>query len=74
MQQNGDHVSPWKYHDFDSHIFWATHALVRRELKFAEESYWKGEITQAEFLAKAQALEASNWQAKRCRLIFGDCG
>ena len=35
---------------------------VKRELKFAEESCWKGESAQAEFLAKAQAVEAASWQ------------
>lgn len=47
-----------------THILGYPRIGAKRELKFAEESYWKGEITQAEFLAKAQALEASNWQAQ----------
>ncbi|WP_445659745.1 hypothetical protein [Acinetobacter sp. F16] len=36
---------------------------AKRELKFAEP-YWKGESTQVKFLAKAQAVDTSSWQAK----------
>ncbi|HEY4712908.1 MAG TPA: 5-methyltetrahydropteroyltriglutamate--homocysteine S-methyltransferase, partial [Aquirhabdus sp.] len=31
---------------------------------FAEENYWHGKPTQAELIEKAQAVEASNWQAQ----------
>ncbi|MBC7751523.1 MAG: 5-methyltetrahydropteroyltriglutamate--homocysteine S-methyltransferase, partial [Candidatus Saccharibacteria bacterium] len=37
---------------------------AKRELKFAEENYWHGKSRQAELLEKAQAVEASNWQAQ----------
>ena len=47
-----------------THILGYPRIGIKRELKFAEESYWKGEIAQTEFLAKAQAVEAANWQAQ----------
>lgn len=47
-----------------THILGYPRIGAKRELKFAEESYWNGEITQTEFLAKAQAVEAANWQAQ----------
>ncbi|WP_010114821.1 5-methyltetrahydropteroyltriglutamate--homocysteine S-methyltransferase [Acinetobacter sp. P8-3-8] len=47
-----------------THILGYPRIGTKRELKFAEESYWKGEISQTEFLEKAQAVEASNWQAQ----------
>ena len=47
-----------------THILGYPRVGAKRELKFACESYWKGESTQAEFLAKAQAVEAANWQAQ----------
>lgn len=47
-----------------THILGYPRIGAKRELKFAEENYWKGEITQAEFLAKAQAVETANWQAQ----------
>ncbi|MFU8926434.1 5-methyltetrahydropteroyltriglutamate--homocysteine S-methyltransferase [Acinetobacter puyangensis] len=47
-----------------THILGYPRIGVKRELKFAEEAYWKGESTQAEFLEKAQAVEAANWQAQ----------
>ncbi|PVZ90013.1 5-methyltetrahydropteroyltriglutamate--homocysteine S-methyltransferase [Serratia sp. S1B] len=47
-----------------THILGYPRIGAKRELKFAEEAYWKGESTQAEFLSKAQAIEASNWQAQ----------
>lgn len=47
-----------------THILGYPRIGAKRELKFAEERYWNGEITQAEFLAKAQAVEAANWQAQ----------
>lgn len=37
---------------------------TKRELKSAEESYWKGETSQAEFLEKAHAVESANWQSQ----------
>ncbi|HEA18479.1 MAG TPA: 5-methyltetrahydropteroyltriglutamate--homocysteine S-methyltransferase [Pseudoalteromonas prydzensis] len=33
----------------------------KRELKFAVESYWAGNITQAELLAQGEAIRAENW-------------
>ncbi|KJV39008.1 5-methyltetrahydropteroyltriglutamate--homocysteine S-methyltransferase [Acinetobacter brisouii] len=47
-----------------THILGYPRIGAKRELKFAEEAYWTGESTQAEFLSKAQAIEASNWQAQ----------
>lgn len=47
-----------------SHILGYPRIGAKRQLKFASEAYWKGEITQIEFLAQAQAVEASNWQAQ----------
>lgn len=47
-----------------THILGYPRIGAKRELKFAEEAYWKGESTQAEFLEKAYAVEASNWQAQ----------
>ena len=47
-----------------THILGYPRIGTKRELKFAEESYWNGEISQTEFLEKAQAVEASNWQAQ----------
>ncbi|MEG0348822.1 MAG: 5-methyltetrahydropteroyltriglutamate--homocysteine S-methyltransferase, partial [Acinetobacter sp.] len=47
-----------------THILGYPRIGAKRELKFAEENYWKGEISQTEFLEKAQAVEASNWQAQ----------
>jgi 5-methyltetrahydropteroyltriglutamate--homocysteine methyltransferase len=47
-----------------THILGYPRIGAKRELKFAEESYWKGEITQTEFIEKAQAVEAQNWQAQ----------
>lgn len=47
-----------------THILGYPRIGEKRELKFAEEAYWKGESTQAEFLSTAQAIEASNWQAQ----------
>ena len=47
-----------------THILGYPRIGAKRELKFAEESYWQGQSTQAELVAKAQAVEASNWQAQ----------
>ncbi|MFH7764634.1 hypothetical protein [Acinetobacter sp. BSP-28] len=44
-----------------SHILGYPRVGAKRELKFAKESYRKGEISKTEFLAKAQAVEVSNW-------------
>lgn len=54
----GHHVS------IQTHILGYPRIGTKRELKFAQENYWKGEISQTEFLEKAQAVEASNWQAQ----------
>lgn len=35
---------------------------ARRELKFAQESYWKGESSAAQLFEVAQALRARHWQ------------
>lgn len=45
-----------------THILGCLRSSPKRELKFAEESCWKGESAQAEFRAKAQAVEAASWQ------------
>ena len=47
-----------------SHILDYPRVGVKRELKFASESYWKGKATQVDFLTKALAVEASNWKAQ----------
>lgn len=47
-----------------THILGYPRIGAKRELKFAEESYWQGKSTQAELVEKAQAVEASNWQAQ----------
>ncbi len=47
-----------------THILGYPRIGAKRELKFAEEAYWKGEISQTEFLVKAQAVEASNWHSQ----------
>lgn len=36
----------------------------KRELKFALESYWKGEITRDELLAKGEGLRQRNWRVQ----------
>jgi len=33
----------------------------KRELKFAVEAYWRGELTQAELLEKGKVIRAENW-------------
>ena len=35
---------------------------AKRELKFAQEAYWKGETTAAELQDVAKALRARHWQ------------
>ncbi|MGA8882379.1 MAG: hypothetical protein WB445_01970 [Acinetobacter sp.] len=45
-----------------THILGSPRISAKRELKFAEESCWKGESAQAEFRAKAQAVQAASWQ------------
>jgi 5-methyltetrahydropteroyltriglutamate--homocysteine methyltransferase len=47
-----------------SHILGYPRIGAKRELKFAEESYWQGKLTQAELIEKAQAVEKLNWQAQ----------
>ncbi len=47
-----------------THILGYPRIGAKRELKFAEEAYWQGKSTQAELIEKAQAVEASNWQAQ----------
>ena len=37
---------------------------AKRELKFALEAFWKGQGSEAELLALAKELRASNWQAQ----------
>ncbi|MBA6414190.1 5-methyltetrahydropteroyltriglutamate--homocysteine S-methyltransferase [Parahaliea sp. F7430] len=36
-----------------------------RELKFAQEAFWKGRSSAAELLARAQEIRAANWQAQQ---------
>ncbi|OSM51169.1 hypothetical protein WH06_18115 [Aeromonas salmonicida subsp. salmonicida] len=38
---------------------------AKRELKFALESYWRGETTQAELIATGKSLRERHWQAQR---------
>src|SRR5690242_5782160 len=38
---------------------------ARRELKFAVEAYWRGEIGEAELRARGAALRAEHWRAQR---------
>lgn len=47
-----------------THILGYPRIGVKRELKFAEEAYWRGENSQDEFLEKAYAVEAANWQSQ----------
>jgi 5-methyltetrahydropteroyltriglutamate--homocysteine methyltransferase len=47
-----------------THILGYPRIGAKRELKFASEAYWQGKSTQAELVEKAQAVEASNWQAQ----------
>ncbi len=47
-----------------THILGYPRIGAKRELKFASEAYWQGKSTQAELIEKAQAVEASNWQAQ----------
>ena len=47
-----------------THILGYPRIGTKRELKFAAERYWKGETSQTELLAQAEAVEASNWQAQ----------
>ncbi|UDL05386.1 5-methyltetrahydropteroyltriglutamate--homocysteine S-methyltransferase [Marinobacter sp. CA1] len=37
---------------------------AKRELKFAQEAFWKGQSSEAELLALAKELRASNWQTQ----------
>lgn len=50
--------------DMKTHILGYPRIGAKRELKFAQESYWKGDSSQAAFLEKAQAVEAANWQSQ----------
>ena len=47
-----------------THILGYPRIGAGRELKFAQEAYWQGRISQAELQQQAQAVEASNWQAQ----------
>lgn len=47
-----------------THIIGYPRIGTKRELKFAEERYWKGEINQTQFQTIANQVEASNWQAQ----------
>ncbi|MCG8610210.1 MAG: 5-methyltetrahydropteroyltriglutamate--homocysteine S-methyltransferase [Pseudomonadales bacterium] len=38
---------------------------AKRELKFAQEAFWKGQSTEAELLTTAKALREVNWQAQQ---------
>ena len=37
---------------------------AKRELKFAQEAFWKGQSSEAELLALAKELRASNWRTQ----------
>jgi len=38
---------------------------AKRELKFSLEKYWRGELSQAEFLAQSKERRESNWQIQQ---------
>lgn len=38
---------------------------AKRELKFALESYWRGETSQAELIATGKSLRERHWQAQQ---------
>ena len=38
---------------------------AHRELKFALEAYWRGEIGEAELRLRGTMLRAENWRAQR---------
>ncbi|MCW5593956.1 MAG: hypothetical protein KIS74_17780, partial [Burkholderiales bacterium] len=38
---------------------------AKRELKQAMESYWKGKLSQADFLQVGKELRAANWQTQQ---------
>ncbi len=38
---------------------------AKRELKFALESYWRGETSQAELVATGKSLRERHWQAQQ---------
>lgn len=38
---------------------------AKRELKFAQESFWKGQTSETELLATAKALRSLNWKAQQ---------
>lgn len=38
---------------------------AKRELKFSLEKYWRGDISQAEFLAQSEERRESNWKIQR---------
>ena len=37
---------------------------AKRELKFAQEKFWKGQSSEAELLTVAKDLRSQNWQAQ----------
>lgn len=45
-----------------SHILGFPRVGAKRELKFAEERYWRGEIAEQDLLDLAKALREKNWQ------------
>lgn len=45
-----------------SHILGFPRVGAKRELKFAQERYWKGEISEQDLLDIAKALREKNWQ------------
>ncbi|TCT15274.1 methionine synthase (B12-independent) [Bibersteinia trehalosi] len=45
-----------------SHILGFPRVGAKRELKFAEERYWRGEIAEQDLLDLAKALKEKNWQ------------
>jgi 5-methyltetrahydropteroyltriglutamate--homocysteine methyltransferase len=42
---------------------------ANREFKFATEKYWKGELSESDFLSQLAALRASNWQLQKANGI-----
>lgn len=47
-----------------THILGYPRIGAKRELKFALESYWQANSSQAEFIVAAEAVETANWQAQ----------
>ncbi|HEY8570749.1 hypothetical protein, partial [Microbulbifer sp.] len=48
-----------------THILGYPRIGARRELKRAQEAYWKGEIDQQALLATGSQVRSKNWQAQQ---------